>query len=141
MGSYQILLIEAAPYPASLYALPGAPGFERARVADGRPRCVPYGPLPVIVAFTEQELAFRTGVEIFFGVVSEGVSAEQGSALFVVDQRHVGADARFLYGRYVLCCAIGGICGNRAWLEMPTEATPEEQLEHGEVLGDLSRRH
>src|SRR5215216_4641934 len=125
MGSYQILLIEAAPYPASLYALPGAPGFERARVADGRPRCVPDGPLPVIVAFTEQELAFRTGVEIFFGVVSEGVSAEQGSALFVVDQHHVGADASLLYDCYVLGGAVGGICGDRVWLQVPTEATPE----------------
>src|SRR4051794_39590170 len=80
---FEILLIETTPYPAPLYAL-GASGFEGTHVAGGGPRCVPYGPLPMIVALRAQDLAFRTGVEVFFGVVSEGVPAEQGSAFFVV---------------------------------------------------------
>ena|SRR5215217_8081143 len=103
---FEILLIETAPYPAPLCAL-GASGFEGTRVAGGGPRSVPYGPLPMIVALTAQDLALGAGVEVFFGVVSKGVLAEQGSAFFVVGQRGVGADARLLYGCYVLFRAVG----------------------------------
>jgi hypothetical protein len=69
--------------------------------------------LPVVVALTTQQLALGAGVDVFFGVVSEGVPAEQGSAFFVVDQRGVGADARLLYGCYVLGGAVGGVCCDR----------------------------
>ncbi len=95
----------------------------------------------MVVAYTAQELASGTGVEVFFDVVSEGVSAEQGSAFFVVGQRRVGADARLLYGRYVLGGAIGGICGDRSWSQVLTEAAPEREIQHGEVFGDLCRGH
>ncbi len=91
---------------------------------------VPDTSLPVIVALPAQDLASGASVEVFFGVVSEGVPAEQGSAFFVVDQRRVGADARLLYDRYVLGCAVGGITGDRAWPQALTKTGPEEQLEH-----------
>ena len=50
---------------------------------------------------------------IVLGLSVLALVAAAGSLLFVVDQRQVGADACFLYGRYVLGGAIGGICCDR----------------------------
>ena len=56
-------------------------------------------------------------------------------------QRYVGENAVLLYGRYVLDGAVGGVAGDRAWAQMPTEAAPEEQIEHRQVLCYLRGRH
>src|SRR5215211_2934554 len=137
---FDVLLIKAAPDPSSLLAL-RAVALEGARVAGGGLGSVPDGSLLVVVALAAQGLASGADVEVLFGVVGELVLAEQGTAFIVFGQHHVGAHAGFLYGRYVLGGAVGSNPGNRAWVQAPTEAAPEEQLEHGEILGDLRRRH
>src|SRR5215208_2907767 len=125
--------LEAAP----LCAL-GASPFEGTLIARGGLGTVPYGALFVVVTLTAQDLALGASVVVPLSVVDEGIPAEQGAALLVVWQRDESADARPLYGRYVLRCAVCSVPGDRARPKTPTESAPEEHLLHGEILRDLS---
>ena len=73
------------------------------------------------------------------GIVGEVLRGKQTREPFLLEQRDVGADARLLYGRYVLPRAVGRVGRDRARLQAPSEATPEEQLLHGEALVHLRR--
>src|SRR5918995_976690 len=95
----------------------------------------------MVVAPTTQGLSARAGVEVLLGVVDEVFYGEQSGTSLLVCHRSVRSDARLLYGRYVLPCAVGGIPRNRARAKAPTEAASEEHLLHGEVLRNLRWRN
>ena len=121
----QILLLEAAAHPAPLRTV-RAFALEGTGVAGGRLGCVPNVPSPVVVALTTQDLASGAGVDVPFGVVGEGVYGEEGGAFPLLGQRDVGADARPLYGRYVLPRAVGRVPRYRAQAQAPPKAAPEQ---------------
>jgi hypothetical protein len=88
-----------------------------------------------------QGLTLGTDVDVSFGVVSELILAKQGTAFIMFGQRHVGMDTGLLHGHHILDGAVGCIASDRAWLQMPTEAAPEQEIQHGEVFGDLCRSY
>src|SRR5215217_4128996 len=122
---FEVLLIKAAPEPASSCAL-RASSFEGAGVAGGGAGGVPDGSLLVVATFPMQGLALGADVEVPFGVVSKFALAKEGTAFVVFGQHDVGVHAGFLYGCYVLDGAVGCIAGDRVWPQTPTEAVPEE---------------
>src|SRR5215210_3162332 len=125
---FEVLLLEAAPYPASLLLALRAAWLKRARVAGGGLGGVPDGPLLVVAPLPTQGLALGADVEVLLGVVNELVLGEHRTAAFVVfGQHHVSAYAGLLHPRHVLYGAVGGIAGDRAGPQAPAKTAPKEQ--------------